>query len=298
MLSNVRFVDRTLPALAVLSFTVACFGGSAEFAPSAAGPEPGQQAAVPAGHADQPDHASAATEHAPASGDHGSAHWSYDGPGGPSSWGSISPEFSACREGNRQSPIDLSSAQSRDLSEIGFGYRPTTLAIVNNGHTIQINHFGDSYISVGRWPYRLRQFHFHSPSEHTIEGRHAEVEMHLVHQDEQGRLAVVGVMIESGAYNAAFEDAWQHLPREAGEPQIFQDAFVDPDALLPVDRTFFQYSGSLTTPPCSEGVSWYVMASPISMSPEQIAELKQSIEGNNRPIQERYGRALYTTSRR
>ncbi len=296
MFSTDQAIFHDLPVLTALAFCAGCFGGSAEFASSAAAPEIGQYGAVPGESRAQPKHSTMASGPVAVSDDHGAVHWSYEGAGGPANWGGISADYSACSVGNRQSPIDLSSDQTRDLSGIGFAYRPTTLAIVNNGHTVQVDHHGDSYVSIGRWPYRLRQFHFHSPSEHTIDGQYADVEMHLVHQDGQGRLAVVGVMIESGEHNPAFDEVWQRLPNQVGNPQVFEDAYIDPDGLLPDDRNFFHYNGSLTTPPCSEGVSWFVMSSPITMSPEQIAQFKQIVDDNNRPIQQRYGRVLYSTS--
>ena len=132
--------------------------------------------------------------------------------------------------------------------------------------------------------FALKQFHFHAPSEHTIDGKHAAMEMHLVHLDGAGRIGVVGVMIHEGAYNPAFEPIWDYLPTEVNK-RIEYGATVNPTNLLPKDRSYFQYMGSLTTPPCSQDVNWYVLVHPIEMSKEQIAKFTTIINHNNRPVQ-------------
>jgi len=216
---------------------------------------------------------------------HGDApHWSYEGKTGPEHWGSLDPAWAAAKDGKEQSPIDIADATAIALEPIEFHYESTRVNIINNGHTIQVNCDPGSYIEVDGETYQLAQFHFHAPSEHTIDGEPAAIEMHLVHKSAAGELAVVGVMIQPGEANAAFDPAWKHLPKEAGAEQKHEDRMTLAD-LLPAEQTYYTYPGSLTTPPCSEGVKWLVTTTPIAMSAEQIAAYTDIYSGNNRPIQ-------------
>jgi carbonic anhydrase len=213
-----------------------------------------------------------------------SGHWSYSGKLSPEHWGSLSGEFSLCSSGRHQSPVDLGEAIKPTAVAISFHYKETPLQIVNNGHTIQINYAPGSYAEFGGKRYELAQFHFHSPSEHTVAGEHYEMEAHLVHRDAQGALAVVGVLLKSGNENAGLKAAWKNLPRTTGERAV-EGMAVDASTLLPVGREYYSYSGSLTTPPCSEGVSWYVMAEPVEVSVGQIDAFHAIVEPNARPVQ-------------
>ena len=219
-------------------------------------------------------------------------HWGYEGASGPTAWGALSAEYILCAEGKQQSPIDIAAGSPQDLPEIAFHYRPTNLSIVNNGHTIQVNYTAGSSIEVGGIVYKLLQFHFHAPSEHTINGKHSALEMHLVHQNSDGALAVIGVLIDSGQTNEEFAPIWSELPAKAGEEQHSENTIIQADNLLPDQHKYHTYDGSLTTPPCSEGVRWFVLQSPIEMSESQISTFENIINNNNRPVQSLNGREI------
>jgi carbonic anhydrase len=220
----------------------------------------------------------------PVASEHAKPHWGYEGEAGPAAWGNLNPEYTLCSTGTSQSPIDITSATSQDLTDISFNYQPTNLNILNNGHTIQVNYDAGSFIELDGVPYELKQFHFHTPSEHTLNGEPFAMEMHLVHQSTDGTLAVVGVMIRQGQEHPAFQPVWANLPLEEGpEQKVSQQLNIND--LLPAERLTYRYSGSLTTPPCSEGVNWLVLTAPIEMSEAQLAAFKSIFKLNNRPIQ-------------
>jgi carbonic anhydrase len=172
-----------------------------------------------------------------------------------------------------------------------FHYQPSKVNIINNGHTIQVNYDPGSYIEIDGVRYDLQQFHFHAPSEHTINGKLAEAELHLVHKSADGKLAVVGILIEVGAENPAFKSTWDNLPVAKGPVQQLSME-VNAAAMLPAVQETYRYEGSLTTPPCTEGVKWNVMVEPIEMSEAQLAAFTHIFEGNNRPVQPLEGRTL------
>ena len=221
------------------------------------------------------------------------AHWGYEGALGPEHWGSLDPGFVACANGREQSPIDLSGAESAQLPPIVFDYAPSPISILNNGHTIQVNYQAGSGMAVEGTRYELSQFHFHHRSEHTVDGAGSPLEMHLVHVGADGALAVVGVFLEEGAPNEALAPVWRQLPAAAG-PAAVVEGSVDAAALLPERRTTWRYAGSLTTPPCSEGVSWFVMTEPVTASGEQIEAFRAIFPVNNRPVQPLGSRRLVT----
>lgn len=211
-------------------------------------------------------------------------HWTYEGEHGPSHWGSLNKEYAACSSGKSQSPIDLAHALSKDLPNLDFHYQPSKINIINNGHTIQVNYEAGSYIVLDGVRYDLQQFHFHVPSEHTVNGKHSDAEVHLVHKNADGKLAVVGILINTGAENPAFQSTWNHLPAAEGPAQQFTDQ-VNISGILPAVRETYRYDGSLTTPPCTEGVKWLVMVNPIEVSKSQLDALTQILHKDNRPIQ-------------
>jgi carbonic anhydrase len=219
------------------------------------------------------------------------AHWSYSGETGPAHWGSLAPEYALCATGLSQSPINIDAPSRRDLANISFNYQPSPVEIVNNGHTVQVNYAPGSFIELDGQRFDLAQFHFHSPSEHTIGGGTAAAEMHLVHKSANGSLAVVGVMIQEGAHNNAFAPVWSNLPASEG-PARKVGATIDADDLLPADQRTYRYNGSLTTPPGTEGVKWCLMVEPVTMSASQIADFRKLYFGNNRPTQARNGREI------
>ena len=212
--------------------------------------------------------------------------WGYEGEDGPSRWGRLSPEFALCDEGSAQSPIDIRDAIRVELVEIEFQYGEFTGGIVNNGHTIQVDVDPGSSIIYNGITYDLLQFHFHSPSEHTIDGEAAPMELHLVHKDRHSdALAVVGVLIEEAeAANAAYAPVLDAMPSEIGAPEALEGP-LDLVALLPETRGYYTYQGSLTTPPCSEIVRWLLLDTPVALSVEQLAAYSKLYSGNARPVQ-------------
>lgn len=224
--------------------------------------------------------------------------WSYTGDNGPEHWGDLSPTYALAKTGKQQSPIDIvaSKAVRADQAPLVLDYHDTTLEILNNGHTIEDDYHDGGTLTIGGNVYKLAQFHFHSPSEHTIDGKHAAMEMHLVHKDAAGKLAVIGVMIEEGQKNPALEPLWAHMPTAPGRSNAVEGVMVNASKFLPPNLASYRYSGSLTTPPCTEQVDWFVLQTPIQASKEQVAALQKVMCGNNRPTQPLNGRTV-TASR-
>lgn len=214
----------------------------------------------------------------------GAAQWTYSGEGGPSEWSKLAPEYSSCT-GKNQSPIDLTGFINARLKPIRFAYRADGHEVLNNGHTVQINHAGESRITVDGIRFELKQFHFHAPSENLINGKSFPMEGHLVHADKDGNLAVVAVMFREGAENKALAKLWPLLPGSAGEKTALPSP-IAATGLLPARRAYYRFNGSLTTPPCSEGVRWLVMKVPVSASRGQIETFAHLMHHpNNRPVQ-------------
>ena len=223
---------------------------------------------------------------------HGAApHWDYRGEGGPQAWGGLRPEFSTCATGTRQSPIDIRDGIGVDLEPVQFDYRASSFRVIDNGHTIQVNiGSGNTIQAMGR-RYELLQFHFHRPSEERIDGRQFDMVAHLVHKDPEGRLAVVAVLLDRGSMQPLIQTVWNNLPLEKGE-EVGARAVIDLNHLLPADRRYYTYMGSLTTPPCSEGVLWMVMREPVQMALSQIDIFARLYPMNARPIQSAAGRLI------
>jgi carbonic anhydrase len=212
------------------------------------------------------------------------AHWGYEGEHGPEHWGHMKSEFAACASGKEQSPVDISDVAGGDLVKIDFNYKATPARVVNNGHTIQVNYGGENTIKIGSQTYQLLQFHFHSPSENTINKKAYDMELHLVHKSDKGELAVIGVMMQGGDANKALDTIWTNIPRDINT-EMALSAAINPAELLPTTKAFYHFKGSLTTPPCSEGVNWFVMKSPITVSAEQIKAFVATVGHNARPVQ-------------
>ncbi len=219
------------------------------------------------------------------------AHWSYAGAGGPEQWGMMKPEFSACSSGSRQSPIDIRSGVRVDLEPIQFDYRPSGFRVVDNGHTIQVNVGGGNSIEIQGQRFDLLQFHFHRPSEERIDGRQFDMVAHLVHKSAEGKLAVVAVLLDRGSQHPLVQTIWNNLPLEKGD-EVAAKSALDMNHLLPADRRYFTYMGSLTTPPCSEGVLWLVMQQPVPIATDQINVFSRLYPMNARPIQSASGRLI------
>jgi carbonic anhydrase len=233
----------------------------------------------------------AAASAAPSGHGDGHAHWSYGGETGPEHWGRLKPEFAKCSAGTRQSPIDIREGFKVELDPIRFDYRPSGFGVVDNGHTVQVNLAPGNAITVGGRRYDLVQFHFHRPSEERIEGRQYDMVAHMVHKDAEGRLAVVAVLIERGNAHPAIQTVWNNLPLERNEELAAQVA-LDVGQLLPAERSYFTYMGSLTTPPCSEGVLWMVLKTPVQVSEQQVAIFSRLYPMNARPVQVTAGRVI------
>lgn len=223
---------------------------------------------------------------------HAHIHWSYEGPGGPENWAGLDPKNRLCGTGQRQSPIDIRDGVRVDLEPIRFDYKLSNFRIVDNGHTVQVNVGpGSSLAVMGRY-FDLVQFHFHRPSEERINGKGFEMVVHLVHKDLDGRLAVVAVLIERGKMNPVVQTLWNNLPLEKNVDYAPDGVSIDLDQLLPGDRSYYTYMGSLTTPPCSEGVLWMVMKQPAQLSADQIGIFARLYPMNARPIQSVRGRMI------
>lgn len=219
------------------------------------------------------------------------AHWGYGGAEGPAQWGMLKPEFSTCSTGTRQSPIDIRGGVKVDLEPIEFDYRPSAFGVIDNGHTVQVNVQGGNAIEVMGRRYDLVHFHFHRPSEERINGRQYDMSVHLVHRDPEGRLAVVAVLLDRGSAHPVVQTVWNNLPLEK-KAELQAQVALDPNNLLPPDRRYFTYMGSLTTPPCSEGVLWMVMQQQVPVSNEQISVFSRLYPMNARPVQAAAGRLI------
>ncbi|HHD11293.1 MAG TPA: carbonic anhydrase family protein [Deltaproteobacteria bacterium] len=216
----------------------------------------------------------------------GKAHWGYEGKTGPEHWGELSKEFELCSKGKEQSPVDISNPVPEKMKPLKFSYKKAKkLHVVNNGHTIKVSYpAGSIFDAPNGKKYELLQFHFHAPSEHTVGGKAYPMEMHLVHKSKDGKIAVVGVFIKEGAHNKAIEKIWEELPEKEGETEDVEEALSAAE-LLPASRSYYHYNGSFTTPPCTEGVNWFVITEPIELSKKQIDKFRSIMDGNARPVQ-------------
>ena len=221
----------------------------------------------------------------------GAVHWGYQGEAGPAAWGGLKSEFSLCKTGERQSPIDIRGGLAVNLDPVRFDYQASKFAVQDNGHTVQVKLAPGNSIDINGRRFELQQFHFHRPSEERIDGRQFEMSLHLVHKDEQGKLAVVALLFDQGPPNAVVQNVWNNLPLERGDAMPAREA-LELAALLPNDRRYYTYMGSLTTPPCSEGVQWVVMRAPQSLTAEQIAIFSRMYPMNARPVQQAAGRRI------
>jgi carbonic anhydrase len=230
--------------------------------------------------------AGAAQEH------HPEHDWDYGESRGPSHWGELKPEFAPCKNGHRQSPIDIRNTQKADLPPIQFDYKPSSLHIIDNGHTVMINYSPGSFISVDKEKYALKQFHFHRPSEETINGKGYEMVVHLVHANQEGKLAVVAVLLQKGEDNPLVHELWNDLPKEKEKEESSNRVQIDVAGLLPADRGYYTFPGSLTTPPCSENVTWFVLKHPVTVSASEIAQFSNLYRHDARPTQPLYDRVV------
>lgn len=228
----------------------------------------------------------------PATGQHEKGHWSYSGHSGPAHWAELDPAFAACGIGRQQSPINIETAFIQPLDHLQVRYQPTKLAVTNNGHTIQHPVDPGSLLDIGKDQYQLLQFHFHAPSEEAIGGKRYAMDIHLVHKNAAGQLAVLTVLVEQGRKDhPIFNELWKSLPGN-DETRIFEKKHYSAANVLPVDLSYWTFMGSLTTPPCSENVRWLVLKTPIQLSKKQIDRFRRLYPMNARPVQPLNERAV------
>lgn len=221
-------------------------------------------------------------------------HWDYKGPNGPENWANLSPSYSACRNGREQSPVNITSSYPQDLNKLEFSYGMSKINIVNNGHTIQVNYDPGSFLRIGDEKYELIQFHFHTPSEEMINSKQYSMVAHLVHKNEEGRLAVIAVLFDKAAKdNDVINNLWSRMPKEEKESRIYEESHISAASLLPLNLGYYTFNGSLTTPPCSEGVRWIVLKTPVPISVKQLDKFKEEFPMNARPIQPMFGRNVF-----
>jgi len=222
------------------------------------------------------------------------APWDYEGRNGPLRWGKLDPAYRTCTAGKEQSPVDIRKARlNKALQPIEFHYIAGPVTEENNGHTVEVHVAPGSYMVAGGVRYELIQFHFHHPSEEAVEGQLSDMDIHLVHKSADGKLAVIAVRLseDRGFPNATLATLWEHLPTQPGTSQKVT-SMVNPGGLLPPDRGYWTYMGSLTTPPCTEGVRWFVFEQEVSISREQLGAFAAIFRVNSRPLQDLHGRKI------
>ena len=249
-------------------------------APSAPAGKPDAHGAPAGKDAKKDGHGAAGTQ---------AAHWEYDGAMGPENWGK---EFPTCGRGKSQAPLNIKGPFEKVRYSVAPDYKQGQLKIVNNGHTIQVNVPVGSKIRIDGKPYDLLQFHFHRPSEEHIDGKPSAMVIHFVHKNAEGELAVLGVMLREGNENPGIKTLWTHAPKAEGPEVVPDGVMFNPGNLLPREMDFFHYDGSLTTPPCTEKVKFYILKTQVNVSKEQMAEFPFKM--NARPIQPTNGRPIYT----
>jgi len=218
--------------------------------------------------------------------EHGGSHWGYTGHNTPETWGHLSEKYHSCSDGLNQSPINIThSVTDPDHAPLNLDYKKGSKEVVNNGHTIQVNVEPGDKLVVDGDTFELKQFHFHSPSENRINGKAFPLEAHFVHLDKDGNIAVVAVMFEEGAGNKDLAKIWAKMPEKAGEKHTLKIADIAAK-LIPEKQHYYRFNGSLTTPPCTEGVRWFVLEKPLTISKAQVEKF-QKVMGhpNNRPVQ-------------
>ncbi len=220
------------------------------------------------------------------------AHWSYEGDAAPQNWSKLNPDFMLCEKGKNQSPIDIHGALKTHSQPLNISYKLAPDSIINNGHSIQVNVKEGDVLTLDGDKFVLQQFHFHAPSENTIDGKSFPLEAHFVHMDANGEIAVVAVMFETGKSNPELEKIWQHIPSQTGQTAALREN-VDLSGLLPKNLTHYRFSGSLTTPPCTEGVRWLVVKQPMTVTVQQLNAFTSVMHhANNRPQQKLDGRVI------
>lgn len=218
--------------------------------------------------------------------------WQYSGEYGPAHWGQLRPDYALCERGHRQSPIDIDATQRQALPHLQFQYRSAPLRIVNDGHTVRVRFANGSRLVMGRESLNLQQFHFHMPGGDRLHGEEFPMAMHFLHKSSAGRLVSLVLLFRLGAENPALAALLPKMPARGQAEQLLPGMQVDAAQLLPAARGYFAYEGSLTAPPCTEGVQWIVMKQPLELSAAQLARLSQLFANNARPVQPLHGRVV------
>ena len=221
--------------------------------------------------------------------------WSYEGTSGPEHWGDLDPDYAACKVGREQSPIDIRNAKKAQLPAIRFEYKSGPLKIINNGYTaVRVNYApgNGNFLFVGDQRYELTQFHFHHPSEEFIDGKPYDMVAHLMHESNDNKVAGVAVLLKAGRANAIVQQLWEHMPNTPGKEEVIAGVEVNPTGLLPRDTSYYTYMGSLTAPPCTEGVTWFVLRTPVDISAEEISRFATLYPHDVRPPQSLNGRVV------
>jgi carbonic anhydrase len=222
------------------------------------------------------------------------AHWGYEGKTGPQSWNRLDPSYAACGKGHAQSLIDIRGTHlNKALQPIEYHYISGGVKIENNGHTVMVTVHPGSYIVADGVRYDLIQFHFHHPGEETVKGHFSDLDVHLVHKSAEGKLVVIAVRFnqDTGVPNALMALLWPHLPTTPGKSEEVTE-MINPGGFLPANRAYWTYTGSLTTPPCTEGVRWFIYKDEVSISRAQFKLFSQIYRLNSRPVQEAHGRHI------
>jgi carbonic anhydrase len=221
--------------------------------------------------------------------------WSYEGAKGPEHWGDLDPDYAACTFGKEQSPIDIRNPEKAELPALRFVYRSSPLKIINNGYTaVRVNYDpgNGNFLIVGDERYELTQFHFHHPSEEYIHGKPYDMVAHLMHRASDGKVAAVAVLLRAGSANATMQRLWKHMPQTPGKEELIAGVEVNPAGLLPRDTSYYTYMGSQTAPPCTEGVTWFVLKTPVEISAEEISTFAALYPQDVRPLQPLNGRVV------
>lgn len=223
--------------------------------------------------------------------------WTYEGARGADHWSELDPEYAACNAGKEQSPIDIRNAHKTELPAINFEYKNGPLKyLINNGYTIRVNYHDvpgtGSFLIVGDKRYQLTQFHFHHPSEEYVNGRQYDMVLHLMHKADDGQVAGVTVFLKAGRPNATMQQIWQHMPRTESKEMDIAGVEINPADLIPRDHAYYMYMGSLTAPPCTEGVTWFVLRTPMDVSTEEINSFAKLYPRDVRPLQPLNGRVV------
>jgi len=223
--------------------------------------------------------------------------WSYSGENGPGGWADLAPEWFIAREGKRQSPIDITEARlTGALFPIVLEYESSGVNLTNTGHGIEQTYFPGSHVNIGNQKFELKTFDFHSPSEHTIQGQKYPLEMQLVHEGPIGQLLIISVLFEEGPSNAFLSTLWPHLPTSPKTTTEKADALINAAQALPLDKSYYFYEGSLSQPPCTEGVQWYILRQPAKLSADQLSAFTKLYSGNVRPVQPLNERRVWMTN--